>query len=152
MLDKDIIKNEILPHLSDGKCGKEKEIEKLGIVLTIFHRLKTGCQWRELPIKQFVTREGTVWGSIYHHYNRWCKDGSWQKAWQHILKKYRKYLDLSCVNLDGSHTRALQGGEAVGYQGRKKGKTTNMLFLVDNQGIILFCSVGMKNCQLLGFQ
>ena len=39
-LDKDIIKNEILPHLSDGKCGKEKEIEKLGIVLTIFHRLK----------------------------------------------------------------------------------------------------------------
>ena len=50
------------------------------------------------------------------------------------------YLDMSCVNLDGSHTRALRGGEEVGYQGRKKGKTTNILFLIDNQGVILFCS------------
>ena len=140
MLDKDIIINEILPYLSDGKYGKGIELDKLEIVLVIFHRLKTGCQWRELPVKQYVTREGAKWSSIYYHFNKWCKDGSWEKAWNNILKKYRRYLDLSCVNLDGSHTRVFRGGEAVGYQARKKAKTTNMLFIVDNQGVILFCS------------
>ena len=140
MLDKDIIKKEILPYLSEGKCGSSIEIDKLEIVLAIFHRLKTGCQWRELPVKQYVTREGTKWGSIYYHFNKWCKDGSWEKVWNHVLKKYRRYLDLSCVNLDGSHTRVFRGGEEVGYQARKKAKTTNMLFIVDNQGVILFCS------------
>jgi len=28
----------------------------------------------------------------------------------------------------------------VGYQGRKKYNSTNMLFIIDNQGVILFCS------------
>jgi hypothetical protein len=36
--------------------------------------------------------------------------------------------------LDGSHTPAKKGGEAVGYQGRKASKTTNSLFLADNSG------------------
>ena len=45
------------------------------------------------------------------------------------------YLDMSSINLDGSHTPAKRGGEGVGYQGWKKCKTTNMLILTDNQGI-----------------
>lgn len=40
--------------------------------------------------------------------------------WTNLLKKHRKLLDLSSVDLDGSHTRAIKGGEEVGYQGRKK--------------------------------
>jgi len=42
---------------------------------------------------------------------------------------------MSSVQLDGSHTPAKRGGEAVGYQNRKKSKTTNSLFLTDKQGI-----------------
>ncbi len=141
MLEDKIIIIEVFPYLSLGKVGKDLEIELLGIVKCIFHRLKTGCQWRELPVKQFIDRVGTTWNAVYYHYNRWCKDGSWQAVWTNIVKKYRQYLDLSCVNLDGSHTRAFRGGESVGYNGRKHYKSTNMLFLVDNQGIILFCSL-----------
>ena len=48
---------------------------------------------------------------------------------------------MSCVNLDGSHTRAFRGGQSVGYNGRKGHKSTNMLFLIDSQGVILFCSL-----------
>ena len=44
-------------------------------------------------------------------------------------------LDMSGVDLDGSHTAALRGGEEVGYQGRKKRKTTNALYLTDRQGL-----------------
>lgn len=48
-----------------------------------------------------------------------------------------KYLDLSSIELDGSHTPAKNGGDAIGYQGRKAANTTNMLFISDNQGIML---------------
>lgn len=49
-------------------------------------------------------------------------------------------FDLSSVDLDGSHTPAIRGGEAVEYQGRKKRKTTNSLYLTDKQGLPLAMS------------
>jgi len=39
-----------------------------------------------------------------------------------------------CILSFGSHTLAKRGGEALAYQGRKAAKTTNLLFLADNQG------------------
>ena len=44
---------------------------------------------------------------------------------------------MSCVQLDGSHTQCRMGGQSVGYQSRKKSKTTNSIFLCDNLGQIL---------------
>ena len=55
--------------------------------------------------------------------------------WVRLLDKHRNELDMSGVDLDGSHTAALRGGEEVGYQGRKKRKTTNALYLTDRQGL-----------------
>ena len=107
MLDTNLIIIEVLPYLS---IGKGSEIERLKVVKAIFYRLKTGCQWRLLPVKQFISREGTTWNAVYHHYNKWCKDGSWQRVWANVLKKYKHSLDLSCINLDGSHTRVFRGG------------------------------------------
>ena len=56
------------------------------------------------------------------------------------MKKYKHLLDLSSIQLDGTHTPAKRGGEAVAYQGRKKSKTTNTLIITDSQGIPLACS------------
>jgi hypothetical protein len=67
-------------------------------------------------------------------------DGSWQKVWNKVVGKYAGSLDLSCIQIDGTHTPAKRGGESVGYQGRKKSKTTNMLLLTDSQGIRLAVS------------
>ena len=140
MFNKVIIIKEILPYLSKGKVGAPQRISRLEIVSAILYRLKTGCQWRQLPVKQFISQENVKWTSIYYHFNKWSKDGSWQKVWEHVLRKNRRHLDLSLVNLDGSHSRAMRGGEKVGYQGRKKYNSTNMLYLIDQQGVILFCS------------
>jgi hypothetical protein len=46
-------------------------------------------------------------------------------------------LNLSEINLDGSHVIAKKGGEAVAYQGRKKAKTTNILPMTDVAGFIV---------------
>ena len=107
--------------------------------MAILYRLKTGCQWRELPMKLFF-REKYSWQSVYYHFQKWSKDDSWELVWSKILEKYRHLLDMSSIQLDGTHTPTKRGGEAVGYQGRKKCKTSNMLIISDNQGIPLSCS------------
>ena len=57
MLDANLIEIEVIPYLSVGKVGKEPEINLLEVVQAIFYRLKTGCQWRFLPVKQFISRD-----------------------------------------------------------------------------------------------
>ena len=51
-----------------------------------------------------------------------------------LLRENKAHLDCSSVQLDGSRTSAKNGEEAVGYQGRKKARTTTALFLTDNLG------------------
>ena len=46
-------------------------------------------------------------------------------------------LDLSQLNLDGSHALAKKGGESVAYQGRKRAKTSNILPIRDANGYII---------------
>jgi hypothetical protein len=53
-------------------------------------------------------------------------------AFTAVFQHRKLKLDLSSMQWDGSHTLCRQGEEAVGYQGRKKGKTTNVLCLADN--------------------
>lgn len=78
--------------------------------------------------------------TVFGHYRKWCKQDFWKDCWIALLSKYKSRLDLSSSDLDGSHTTALKGGEQVGYQGRKKRKTTNALYLTDRQGLPLAMS------------
>lgn len=133
VLNKDIIETWILPHLTVGSRGFEPTASVEEIINAIFYRLKTGCQWRELPTKEFFSDKILSWNSVYYHFNEWAKDGCWRKIWINILSQNLKHLDLSSIELDGSHTPAKNGGDAVGYQGRKASHTTNALFLCDNQ-------------------
>mgnify|MGYP001996098578 CR=1 FL=1 len=109
------------------------------VVQAILFRLKTGCQWRELPMKQFF-RTSYRWQSVYYHFQKWSKDGSIEELWRVLLEKNKCKLDMSSVQLDGTHTPAKRGGKAVAYQGRKKCKTSNMLILTDRKGTPLACS------------
>jgi transposase len=139
-IDKDTIEKLIVPYLSKGKRGFKAKTPLSEIVMAIFYRLKTGCQWRELPLRQFMDSPQTGWQSVYYYFNKWSRDGSWKQVWVNLLKANHRYLDLSSVQLDGSHTPAKRGGQAVGYQGRKASKTSNALFLSDNTGQMLALS------------
>ena len=123
-----------MPHLSKGKRGFSTKYDFVKIIQLIVKRLKTGCQWRELSVKEYFGKQKICWQSIYYYFNKWSKDGSFRKIWIQLLISNKRILDMSSVQLDGSHTRSRMGGEAVGYQGRKKSKTTNSVFLCDNQG------------------
>lgn len=141
LLGKNIINQEILPHLPVYKQNTiSKKYGMWRVIECIVYKLKTGVQWHMLPMREFFKRGSVSWESIYYHYNRWCSDGSWERVWDAVMKKYNTYLDLSNINLDGTHSPCKKGGEQVGYQGRKKSKTSNMLLITDNQGSIIASS------------
>ena len=139
-LSKKFITKNLLPHLSQSNLGRKLKVPLWRIIKAIIYRLKTGCQWRELPISAFCSRILICWNTVYYHFRKWSKDGSWKKMWTELLKLNKPNLDMSSIQFDGSHTPAKRGGEAVGYQNRKKSKTTNALFLTDKQGIPLAMS------------
>ena len=140
VLPKDMIRQWILPVLPFSPLGRPSVVEPVELVEAILYKLKSGCQWRLLPVKQFFTGASLTWQGVYARFNAWRKDGSWQAVWLNALRLNKANLDCSSVQLDGSHTPAKNGGEAVGYQGRKKARTTTALFLADNRGQPLACA------------
>lgn len=143
-LSKKFITKYLLPHLKKSNFGRSLKVPLWRIISAIIYRLKTGCQWRFLPIKQFMPKVKISWQSVYYHSNKWSKDGSWKKLYKALLKAQKSKLDMSSIALDGSHTPVKRGGVAVGYQGRKKCKTTNALFITDKQGIPIAMSDGVS--------
>ena len=140
VLDKDIIKCEIVPYLPLAKRGFQVTVPLEEIVNAVLYKLKTGVQWYQLPVKSLFDHEPLSWQSVYYHYRKWCTTGVLKKSWTSILENNKSKFDLSSVDFDGSHTSAIRGGEDVEYQGRKKRKTTNALYLSDRQGLPLAIS------------
>ena len=135
VISKNTVLELMVPFLSVGKRGFKSKLCMANVVLLILKRVKTGCQWRELCIKEYFEEGEVTWQTIYYYFNKWSKDGSFKNAWTMMLEKHKHLIDLSTAQLDGSHTPSKRGGEAVGYQGRKSCKTSNVLVLSDNNGI-----------------
>jgi hypothetical protein len=106
----------------------------------MLYRLHTGCQWAALPVEPDAndpTQPEISWDAVYYHYRQWSRDGSLEQVWQHSILVIQDDLDLSVLNLDGSHALAKKGGEAVAYQARKRAKTSNILPMTDDNGYIV---------------
>ena len=130
----------ILPYLSTAKRGFVSSIPLYKIFNYMLYRLHTGCQWAALPIARDTddpTANEISWWAVYYHFRKWSRDGSLERVWQHSVEVVKEHLDLSVLNLDGSHAIAKKGGEAVAYQGRKRAKTSNILPITDHNGYIV---------------
>ena len=135
-----MIRRWILPSLPFSAFGRPSVVDPVALVEVILYKLKSGCQWRLLPVKQFFTGASLTWQGVYARFNAWRKQGAWQAVWSQVLRENKGPLDCPSVQLDGSHPPAKNGGETVGYQGRKKARTTTALFLTDNRGQPLTCA------------
>lgn len=128
------------PFLSKARRGFVSRIPLFKIFNYILYLLHTGCQWAELPIEKKREQPDELeitYQGVYHHFRKWSRDGSLEKVWQGSIDTIAPDVDTTELNLDGSHCLAKKGGEAVAYQGRKKGKTSNILPLFDKQGYVL---------------
>jgi transposase len=111
---------------------------KFKVVHYVLHKLRTGCQWEELPIEQDENGNPVMsWQVPRYHFYKWSRDGSLRRLFEAGILTIKGELNLSELNFDGSHTVAKKGGESVAYQGRKKAKTSNILPLIDGDGHII---------------
>lgn len=132
----------VLPYLTTAKRGYISKIPLYKIFNYILYFLHTGCQWEQLPMAPDAdqpAKKELSWNAVNHHFRKWSKDGSLEQVWTHSLDvlKAEAALDLSQLNLDGTHTIAKKGGESVAYQGRKRAKTSNILPLTDAGGYVV---------------
>ena len=141
VLDKDTIKSEILPHLSVTKRGFVSKSDLAEVIQFNFYRLKTGCQWHIIPVSSFFAGRLLHYKTVYGHFRKWSRNGEWEKVWGIALHRYRYFLDMSSVELDGSHTITLRGGRGCcGHQGCKKRTPPNAIYDTGRQGIPLAMS------------
>lgn len=104
--------------------------------LSLAHRLSVdavaNCTLSKRPRKKEIS-----WQAVYYHFQKWSADGSLKRVWEQSIETIREDLDLSHLNLDGSHALAKKGGESVAYQHRKRAKTSNILPITDAKGYVL---------------
>jgi hypothetical protein len=104
-----------------------------------------------LPVERIADRSRPArrdkkeisWQAVYDHFRKWSADGNLEKVWHASIQTVQSDLDLSQLNLDGTHTIAKKGGENGAYQGRKRAKTSNILpiltandYIVASTGIV----------------
>ena len=80
VLPKDIIRTWILPYLTQSPIGRPSRVDRVELLEAMLYKLKTGCQWRYLPVKQFFTGACLSWQGVYARFNAWRKDGSWKRC------------------------------------------------------------------------
>jgi transposase len=67
ILSREAIEKWIIPYLPIGRRGFQTTVPLYSMVQAILYRLKTGCRWRLISLKQFLGS----WNSVYAYFNRW---------------------------------------------------------------------------------
>jgi transposase len=113
----------IEPRLSRAKRGYVSKQPLYKIFNYVIYKLYTGCQWEALPIEK--TSDGSPIMSYqvpYYHFRKWSKDGSLQRLFDASIVSVRGELNLSELNLDGSHSAAKKGVKKSRTRGERRQK------------------------------
>jgi len=125
----------ILPLIPENKRGFSCTFDLSQIVQCIIYKLKTGVQWKCLFVDIESIKPPFSWQLVYYYYRKWCKLGVFKEMFELYLELQKDKLDTENLNLDGTHSYVKKSCESVGYQYRKKGKTSNVLIMTDGRGI-----------------
>jgi hypothetical protein len=104
----------IRPHLSTARRGYESDMPLYKIFNLILYKLYTGCQWPALPIEKDDDEQPVMSFQVpYYHFRKWSKDGSLQRLFDASIVSIKGELNLSELNLDGSHSAAKKGAKKL---------------------------------------
>lgn len=136
-ITKDEIENFILPFIPINKRGFKANVDLCDVYLCIVHKLKSGCQWREIFVQLPSVKYGFSWQTVYYYYRKWCRINLFEDTFQLYLYIKKDCLNTEHLNLDGTHSIVKRAAQTSAYQGRKKAVTSNLLVLTDARGIPL---------------
>ena len=108
-LGKDTINNWIIPFLSVGKREFKSNFDLASIFLLILKRLKTGVQWRELPIESYfekgestgyqARKKSVTTNSIFLCDNKGQMIANgWLDGYKGLIMRY-EYLDVTWIGM-----------------------------------------------------
>ena len=111
----------VRPHLSTAERGYESEQPLYKIFNYILYKLYTSCPWPALPIEKDEHGQPVMSYQVpYYHFRKWSRDGSLQRLCDAGLLTIKYELNLSELNLDGSHTVAKKGAKASPIKGARR--------------------------------
>ena len=114
---------ELLRELFPSQVGRgRRRCDRRHVLNGVFWVLRTGAPWRDLPERY------QPWQTIYHWFNQWRKDGTWDRILQQLQirldGKGRIDWDLWCV--DGSCIRASRAAAGAGEKGGQMNRRTTL--------------------------
>ena len=124
----------LLPLGRDGP-GRPIELDMRQVVNAIFYVVRTGCQWENLPT------DYPNHNSVYYHYRKWCKDGTWRRV-NTILRRQERQKrgrdeEPSAGIIDTQSVKTTEAGGERGYDAGKKINGRKRHIVVDTVGNLL---------------
>ncbi len=111
----------IKPHLSTAKHGYISEVPLYKIFNYLLYKLYTGCPGPALPIEKAANGLPEISYQVpYYHFRKWSRDGSFQRLFDAGILAIKYELNLSALNLDGSHSVAKKGAKASHTKDEKR--------------------------------
>ncbi len=111
----------------------------------ILYLTKTGCQWRMLP------PTFGCWQTVYGYFNRWRKQGIFERVQQALTQKERKRQGraptASAGCIDSQSVKTATQGKSKGYDAGKKVNGRKRHLLVDTLGLVISTYVSPANLQ-----
>lgn len=98
---------EIIAPLLPNKPRGVPRVNDRRVLNGIFHILRTGAPWRDLP-----ERYGP-YTTVYNRYNRWAKAGVWLRIFETLATQSPQSLQLIDSSIIRAHQHAAGGKKGV---------------------------------------
>jgi putative transposase len=125
---------QIISKFLDTERNRKYELRE--IVNAILYLVKTGCQWRMLPV------DFPKWPIVYYYFSAWKKNELWEQIHESLVEKIRKSVgkneEPTVGIMDAQSVKStLISSEDKGFDAGKKVKGIKRHIIVDTLGLIL---------------